>query len=138
MPKQNQIYKQKYIKYKNKYLNLQQLGSGFATAKQYFYANIIKNENAYNIINNDKILKKQVGFEELPSYDTIKKTPIKEHTIFENIFEYINTKCNNTNNIDLFITLYLNNDSDINTFTSAFNSAIEQFDYLQNKKKMIK
>ena len=64
MPKQNQIYKQKYIKYKNKYLNLQQLGSGFATAQLYFYANIIKNENVYNIINNDKILKKQVGFEE--------------------------------------------------------------------------
>jgi hypothetical protein len=131
MPKQNQIYKQKYIKYKNKYLSLQQLGSGFETAEKSFYAKIIKNENAYNIINNDTILKK---FGELPSYDTIKKTPIEEYPIFKKIFDNIKTK-SNKDNIDLFITLYLNNDSDINTFTSAFNSAIEKFDYLKNKKK---
>ena len=86
-------YKQKYLKYKSKYLWLRnQLGSGEKSAKDLFLAAYSKNpEEITTILNNDKS-KGFLSFENIP-------------TELETIFQQIYSKTNSDKkNIDWIIT----------------------------------
>ena len=87
MHSQNNIYKNKYLKYKTKYLELQhQLnnisGGGLATAKNSFFEKIFANkDNIYTLFKNDsylmeKLTEKQI---ELPIITELTVDELKEN-----------------------------------------------------------
>ena len=133
-------YQQKYIKYKQKYVELKNLiGASRETAKNYFISNAIKNfENIISIIKNDKFLtSSNVGMKlpEKTDNDDVKK--ILFNKIFDKLVEYSGDY---KKNIDWIIKSYISNTfgnpSSIENI-GRFKNSIEKYNLLKKNIKTI-
>ena len=113
-------YKEKYLKYKTKYLNLQLLlGGGVKSAKDYFNNQILKDYNRIlNIFRSDEMLIDIIDLQQLPDenrIDSIKqqyknindqRIQINQIDIFTSIFDLIKNEVND-NFIQKLVEIYL-------------------------------
>lgn len=103
----NNSYREKYVKYKTKYLQLKNMiGSGFDSAKKSYYAKLNRNyQTIYNIFMTDKFLESKLSnlTSELP---TDKPTNLEGTQIFEQIFNIIKDGVDK-DHIDLICAIYL-------------------------------
>jgi hypothetical protein len=131
-------YKNKYLKYKLKYLELQQLiGGSYKSAEHSFYKKI-KHQYVLvaQILNDDLYLKNQIGNFILPSKELI-DVEKKDNAVVNNIFNYFKTKIDGKN-IEVFCNLYLNglfgNPNSVENI-GRFNDAIKKLLILNNYNK---
>ncbi len=100
-------FREKYLKYKTKYLQLKNMiGSGEKTAKQYYFGQLNKNyTGARNILVSDRYLKSIIT--DLETQLPVEKpSDLVGMTIFNQIFDIINSGVN-SDYIDLLCKIYL-------------------------------
>ena len=115
MHSQNNIYKNKYLKCKTKYLELQhQLnnisGGGLATAKNSFFEKIFANkDNIYTLFKNDSYLMEKLTENqiELPIITKLTVDELKENLILNKIFSII-IEGVDEKTLDEYVKIYLN------------------------------
>jgi hypothetical protein len=107
-----ELYKQQYLKYKLKYINLKKnlVGGGEKTAETYFYSNLKKRyTDIRKIFLEDHIINTTDSVLPLPSVDDFKDLDQSQISLnFEYIFNEIKTKTNDPNIIDFVCKIYLN------------------------------
>jgi len=113
MSHQNNIYQQKYLKYKVKYLKLQDIlnnvtGGGLATAKNSFFNKIFNNkELMYNLFKADNYLMKKLSEKQLPIFTELKLDELKQNLVLNELFSLIVANIDDKL-MDEYLKIYLN------------------------------
>jgi hypothetical protein len=132
-------YKLKYLKYKNKYLQLQ-TGSGKDSAKAKFDSFLNKEyDTVYNILNNDIFLKSTFESFNLP--EKYNNTDSKQIEFFNSVFDKIYELNDNKKTIDLLIKIYLKKEfGDPNSIENIgrFKGNIAKYNILKNNNIKLK
>jgi hypothetical protein len=114
MSRQINVYRDKYLKYKTKYLELQHKfnilsGGGLATATNSFLNKLFKNKEAlYNLFQHDEYLMEQLTINHIVLPKQIDSTfdSLQKNQLFKKIFDIIVADINE-NIMDNYIKLYL-------------------------------